>query len=60
LLPSFHAGTGLRLPALDLDLGGIYSYGKNTVASPAPDSGAAPGEYGATVLIVSLSATFHH
>lgn len=50
-----HAGTGLRMDSLDLDLGGQYVLQRNK----SEPEGGLPGEYNFDAVVVSLSATYH-
>ena len=55
---SIHLGAGVRLPNVDLDIGGFYSWGGKDVSDPEPP--ALPGEYTMNVVAASVSATYHH
>jgi long-subunit fatty acid transport protein len=50
-----HAGTGVRLDSLDLDLGGQYVLQRGE----AEPTGGLPGEYNFDAFVVSLSVTYH-
>lgn len=50
-----HAGTGVRMDSLDLDLGGQYVLQRGE----AEPSGGLPGAYEFDAFVVSLSATYH-
>jgi long-subunit fatty acid transport protein len=52
---AFHAGAGVTVASLDLDLGGYWAEGSTNVAAPA---GALPGKYGIGVGVVSGSVTY--
>ena len=54
---SFHAGFGLALESLDVDLGGYYMMG-NSHAEPDAASGSAPGDYHFNAILGALSATY--
>lgn len=56
ILHSIHAGAGVHLPNVDLDLGGYYSWASETVRAPAV--AVAPGEYAMDVMVLCLSATY--
>ena len=57
LLHSVHAGVGVTLSQLDLDLGGFYTWSRADV-EPAADAIAEPGEYAMNAYIAALSATY--
>src|SRR6185369_15435153 len=56
LIHSIHAGLGVRLPNLDLDLGGYYAFGDSDVSN---SSNGPPGNYGMKTYVGSLSANYH-
>jgi long-subunit fatty acid transport protein len=56
LIHSLHAGFGVKLPTLDLDLGGYYAFGGADVTD-SPNG--PPGHYGIKTYVASLSATYH-
>jgi len=58
-LQSVHLGAGVRLPSIDLDLGGFYSWGGKDVANPADAPAVPPGEYTMQVAAISASVTYH-
>jgi long-chain fatty acid transport protein len=52
---AFHAGAGITVSSLDLDLGGYWARASTSVAAP---TGALPGEYALGVAVVSASVTY--
>lgn len=54
---SVHAGAGVQVAALELDLGGFYMWSGSEV-EPAADSGAEAGEYAINAYVVALSANY--
>ncbi|HEY6725585.1 MAG TPA: outer membrane protein transport protein [Polyangiaceae bacterium] len=54
---SVHAGAGVQLSALELDLGGFYMWSGSEV-EPAADSGAEAGEYAINAYVFAVSATY--
>jgi long-chain fatty acid transport protein len=54
-----HLGIGVRLPAIDLDAGGIYAFASRTIDASPSNAMVLPGEYKMTTLLFSLSATYH-
>jgi long-subunit fatty acid transport protein len=56
LIHSLHAGFGVKLPNLDLDLGGYYAFGDSDVTN---SSNGPPGNYGMKTYVGSLSANYH-
>jgi len=56
LIHSLHAGFGVKLPKVDLDLGGYYAFGNADVDN---SSNGPPGNYGMKTYVGSLSANYH-
>jgi len=56
LIHSLHAGLGVKLQNLDLDLGGYYAFGGSDVSD---SSNGPPGHYGMKTYVGSLSASYH-
>jgi long-subunit fatty acid transport protein len=59
MLQSVHAGVGLRLAAVDLDLGGFYSFASHHIAADPNHPAVVPGDYKASIMLAALSATYH-
>jgi long-subunit fatty acid transport protein len=59
LLHGIHAGAGLKLPLLDLDLGGDYTFGSKTIAANPSYPIVVPGEYSMGTLLLAVSGTYH-
>jgi long-chain fatty acid transport protein len=58
LVHALHAGAGVRLTSLDIDLGGYYALGAEDV-SPNPERpDVIPGRYELDIYAVALSVTF--
>lgn len=55
LIHGVHAGAGVRMENVDVDLGGQYVFQRGEYE---PD-GSLPGEYNFDAFVVSLSATYH-
>jgi hypothetical protein len=55
-ISSLHAGFGVRLTNLDLDLGGYYAWGSADVSNSV---NGPPGNYGMKTYVGSLSANYH-
>jgi long-chain fatty acid transport protein len=53
---SVHAGFGVKLPNLDLDLGGYYGFGGSDVSNSV---NGPPGHYATKTYVASLSASYH-
>jgi long-subunit fatty acid transport protein len=58
LLHGLHAGAGMKLTGVDLDLGGFYTFGSRHLAADPGAPAVAPGDYDMTSLMFSLSGTY--
>ena len=59
VLQSVHAGVGMRLEAVDLDLGGFYMFASTHIAADPNHPTVMPGDYKLSTLLAALSATYH-
>jgi long-chain fatty acid transport protein len=57
VLHSVHAGVGLKLQHIDVDVGGLYAWGKEDATAPKPP--ALPGTYSMKTIMGAASVTYH-
>jgi len=59
VIHGIHLGFGIKLPLIDLDAGGMYSFVSKTI-DPSPSTMMVlPGDYKMRTLLFSVSATYH-